>query len=77
MRALHTTLLNSLLVVHSFCRGLQTIKVDHLYGSLESRNGSFDDPYLAHDFLGGIATGAAAHGACSTQVAGDRAAIQC
>ena len=41
--------------------GLQTIKVDHLYGSLESNGACFSDPFLAEDFLGGIADGAKAH----------------
>ena len=38
------------------------MQVDHLYGSLESNDACFSDPYLAQDFLGGIADGAAAHG---------------
>jgi hypothetical protein len=43
--------------------GLQTLKVDHLYGSLESNDACFNDPFLAQNFLGGIADGAADHGA--------------
>ena len=41
--------------------GLQTIKVDHLYGSLKSNRDMFEHPTLAHEFLGGIAEGAALH----------------
>ena len=41
--------------------GLQTIKVDHLYESLRAHSECFTDPFLAHEFLGGIAEGAAAH----------------
>ena len=35
--------------------GLQTIKVDHLYESLAAQPAVLDDPFLAHEFLGGIA----------------------